>query len=114
MQFIGCRSEYNKEHYKLDSTKEAIRESKKRLYKEIQARRPYYRCTRLKRIPKWSESEKIAQVYKNRPEGYHVDHVIPLQGKLVSGLHVLSNLQYLPIEENLRKNNSFDIEEFNK
>jgi hypothetical protein len=51
------------------------------------------------------DQEGIAEFYTNRPDGYHVDHIIPLQGKNVCGLHVLSNLQYLPIEENLTKGN---------
>jgi len=38
---------------------------------------------------------------------FEVDHIIPLKGKMVSGLHVLSNLQILPKEENRRKANKF-------
>ena len=40
---------------------------------------------------------------------WHVDHIIPLQGRLVSGLHVPSNMQVIPATENHRKNNKYKV-----
>lgn len=41
---------------------------------------------------------------------WHVDHMIPLQGKRVSGLHVPNNLQVIPWISNIRKKNKYGVE----
>jgi len=65
-------------------------------------------------MPKWSDRAEIKRIYevaqrKSNIEGrkYHVDHIIPLRGKLVSGLHIPSNLQVILESENLAKSNQF-------
>lgn len=65
------------------------------------------RAKLLRRTPPWADLEAIKEFYMNCPDGYHVDHIIPLRGELVSGLHILQNLQYLPALDNLRKSNKF-------
>jgi hypothetical protein len=65
------------------------------------------RAAKKKATPMWYEKEAIKQFYINCPEGHHVDHIVPLQGVNVRGLHILANLQYLTAEENLRKSNKF-------
>ena len=56
-------------------------------------------------MPKWVDRAAIKAIYDNCPSGYHVDHVVPIKGKYVCGLHVPWNLQYLPPLENIRKGN---------
>lgn len=58
-------------------------------------------------VPPWQDIKEILLFYKNRPIGYHVDHIIPINGELVSGLHCISNLQYLIAEDNLAKGNKY-------
>lgn len=70
---------------------------------------------RMKRCPEWADHQKIQLVYKQARilskllgEPCHVDHIIPLQGKTVSGLHIHTNLQILLGKENLQKSNKFE------
>ena len=79
----------------------------------------YRKISQLKRTPVWlSEDDRIAikliykiaaRVSKETGIDYHVDHKIPLHGKLVSGLHIPDNLQLLKASENLSKGNIFTI-----
>jgi len=65
------------------------------------------RCAKLKATPPWVDKTELEAVYRACPEGYHVDHIVPLKHPLVCGLHVPANLQYLPAAENVRKNNTW-------
>ena len=65
------------------------------------------RVALLKRIVPWTNLKTIKEFYKNCPIGYNVDHIVPLQGVNVSGLHVLNNLQYLTMSQNLSKGNKY-------
>lgn len=76
-------------------------------------------AAKMKRTPAWLtevDYERIANVYKlatlqSKITGtiWHVDHIIPLRGEYVSGLHVPSNLQAIPGVDNVRKNNSYGL-----
>jgi 5-methylcytosine-specific restriction endonuclease McrA len=62
-------------------------------------------ANKLKAAPSWANIEAIKKIYPNCPENYTVDHIIPLQGREVCGLHVKYNLQYLTSVENSKKSN---------
>lgn len=60
--------------------------------------------------PPWANLKAIRSFYLEASRrGLEVDHVIPLKGELVSGLHVETNLQLLTAEENSKKRNSFPL-----
>lgn len=75
-------------------------------------------AAKLKRTPAWlteTDFERIKNEYrvaallsKITNTTWHVDHIIPLQGKNVSGLHVPTNLRAIPSVENIRKRNSYE------
>jgi hypothetical protein len=75
------------------------------------------RAAKLNRTPLWlskSDLESIGLRYKEAQAmtnltgiKHTVDHIIPLQGKLVSGLHVPSNLCVIPDRVNYAKGNKF-------
>lgn len=67
--------------------------------------------------PSWADMKSINIIYKQARkrsaiEGiqYHVDHIVPLNSKLVTGLHVANNLQIIPAKLNLRKGNNLEQE----
>ena len=62
--------------------------------------------------PSWADLERIATIYEvclkiSEKTGvkHHVDHVVPLKGENVCGLHVEGNLAIIPAKMNLAKSN---------
>lgn len=111
-QLKKANYEKNKEHHL--AQKKAYRQANKGKINALVTKRK----SRIKeRTPAWSDFDKIKAYYEvcaffNDVNGYikyHVDHVIPLQGNLVSGLHVQNNLQIIPWLDNIRKKNKFEV-----
>jgi 5-methylcytosine-specific restriction endonuclease McrA len=65
-------------------------------------------CKKMLATPVWVDEDELESVYLNCPNGYAVDHIVPLQGKNVSGLHVPWNLQYLTRSDNSKKKNKHE------
>lgn len=119
-----CNCCYNKEYKKANKVKvlDGLRNWRKnnkeyvRLYKNEYNKRTNNsshlemkrHTKKLNAMPTWVNQEELKLVYKNRPPGYEVDHIHPLQGELISGLHIPQNLQYLTPSENVLKHNKFD------
>jgi hypothetical protein len=78
-----------------------------------------YRASRKNRTPEWLtdfDKLKIRCIYsvasmlkRENKEEWEVDHIIPLCGKTVSGLHVPNNLWFIKASENRYKNNKFEV-----
>lgn len=65
--------------------------------------------------PAWVDSEKIVALYQEAQRmtvetgiRHSVDHVIPLKGKTVCGLHVHHNMEVIPYVDNCKKGNRYD------
>lgn len=96
----------NKLYRQLNPHKHAAKEMRRRLAK-------------IQRTPAWLTTDDewmIEQAYelaalRTKMLGitFEVDHILPLQGKLVSGLHTPTNLQVIPALLNRQKTNRFEV-----
>ena len=113
---------YQKEYTKKNKEKIKIRRRKYTLNNlaKKSTKNAEYRAKQLQRLPIWANLGAIKEVYNDCveinlaaktagcTEKFVVDHIIPLQGKLVSGLHIATNLQIITNSENCRKHNKFE------
>lgn len=76
----------------------------------INAKQAMRYARQLRACPAWADLEQIKAIYQEASSrGLEVDHIVPLQGRLVCGLHVQTNLQLLTAQENLKKGNRFPV-----
>lgn len=100
-----------REYYK--NNKEALakvsNEWQKRNPLKMRAARARRRAALINATPGWAKvgdvCKAIVTFYLECPDGFEVDHIVPLRGKEVCGLHVPWNLQYLTKSENSSKGN---------
>lgn len=123
---------YSRQHFernreaklaKLEAWRKANPEHTKALSKAWWGQNPHKRnaysslrrAQEMRATPAWADLKAIEAFYAEARRlteetgiPHHVDHIIPLRGKTVCGLHVESNLRVIPAEENLRKRNRLD------
>jgi hypothetical protein len=116
------QKEYWKQYYLNNKNKKKEwrlknKDKKNKYQREYQLKNPHlrnaitakYRALKLLATPKFANLNKIKEIYKNCPKGFHVDHIIPLNNKMVCGLHVEWNLQYLTPYDNKSKSNKLIV-----
>ena len=64
-----------------------------------------YQTRKLQRSAAWADDDAIKFFYEFCPKGCEVDHIIPLQGENISGLHIETNLQWMTAQQNASKSN---------
>lgn len=129
------RANYNKEWR--DSNKDHIKAKSKTYYAENKSHINQYvkgwreankavvraygaarRAVRKQAVPSWLTEKQMREIddfyvlardcEAVSGQAYHVDHIVPLKGVNVCGLHVPWNLQVLPADINLSKHNNYD------
>jgi 5-methylcytosine-specific restriction endonuclease McrA len=105
------------ENKSLRERKLAYKRSNVDKYNALDAKR---RAKKFNATPSWLSQEQLeeiecfystARAFKMYTgEAYCVDHIIPLQGEMVSGLHVPWNLQVLTEADNISKKNKLFLE----
>jgi biotin synthase-related radical SAM superfamily protein len=116
--------------YKVTTEQNRLQNPKRREYKKQLKKMPHIkaannasyakrRAAKICRTPKWltQQDHKVMKAFYSvaqmltrvNNEAWHVDHNIPLQAKLVSGLHVPKNLVLMRGIENETKRNFYIV-----
>ena len=118
---IGHKRAKAREYYYADVEKSRLRlrlsqQRNKPLFAALTAKR---RAAKLLRTPTWlnaTDIHAITGLYRLAAQRtvetgvqWHVDHIVPLQGQFVAGLHVPWNLHLLPAADNIAKHNRYAV-----
>lgn len=98
----------------LETKRKASRNSNRKNPARVKANKIKYETKRLVATPLWASLDEMNKIYEQAKMltittgiKHQVDHIIPINGERVSGLHVLSNLQILTQAENVSKSNIY-------
>ncbi len=114
------RLAYDAEYYRSKNREKRIKQTNEWVANNkgrANANKKAYKVAKINACPAWlneehhwmiQEAYSLAQV-RSEMLGFtwHVDHIVPLRGKKVSGLHVPWNLQVIPGSDNMSKSNKF-------
>lgn len=94
------------------------KQKRKRRSSQIREQNARRKAWKIKATPTWLSRQHIKEIRlmyslaenlaANTGISYHVDHMHPLKGENLCGLHVPWNLRVIPARENLQKNNRFN------
>lgn len=116
-RYQSKRKEYSRKYYEENTlqcleTQTTYKKNNRALYNALNAKR---HAAKLERTPSWLTVDHLARILVFYEEAqrlteetgikYSVDHILPLQGETVSGLHVPWNLQVITLSENCSKSN---------
>jgi len=116
---LECRKEYDRKRYenKGASIRERVKRYRKANLPKVNAADAAKIKKRKRATPKWISWFHLAQIEEfyeiaaaatmQTGVEHHVDHIVPIKGKTVSGLNVPWNLQVLTAQANMRKHASF-------
>jgi hypothetical protein len=115
---IETIKKYSRYYYQknAEEKREYTRQWKKANPEKRNAMEAKRKASKMQRTPIWANQSEItmwyevAEVLSRSGIKFHVDHVVPLQGKTVSGLHVENNMQILPAYINISKHNQWNWE----
>lgn len=113
---VLCKKEERKSWKKRNPEKRSEERSKwkKNNLDKMNSYNAKRKAAKIQRTPTWVNYEDVAMWYEvatvlsRSGVNFDVDHVVPLQGDTVSGLHVQNNVQVLPAYLNRSKNNKWN------